>query len=100
MDDYLVVCIDKLKQMVNNFVKKELIERVTIGNMVIMLLYHVDATLFLANNLKDAKNLIRAIEMFYRHVKMSVNSSKMKIMLIKSQNKERPCVFYYNLACI
>mgnify|MGYP000698120891 CR=1 FL=1 len=37
------------------------------------------------------------------HTKLSVNSSKIKIMLVKSQKKDKPCAIMYNnepLECV
>ena len=35
---------------------------------------------------------MRALEVFCMYTKLSINSSKTKIMLVKSQNKGKPCV--------
>ena len=39
---------------------------------------------------------MKALEEFCMHMKMSVNSTKMKIMLVMSQNKDKPCIMYNN----
>ena len=71
--------------MVAKFVKEECVEEVVIANVVIMLLLCVDDIELFANTLGDAQKLMRALEIFDMHIKLSVNSSKTKIMLVKSQ---------------
>ena len=71
--------------MVTKFVEEEGIEEVIIKNIVIMLLlYTDDVVLFVKFNLEDVQKLMRALQMFYKYTKMSVNSSKASIMLVKS----------------
>ena len=83
--------------MVTKFVEEEGIEEVIIKNIVIMLLlYTDDVVLFVKFNLEDVQKLMRALQMFYKYTKMSVNSSKMIIVLMKSQNKEKACIVYNN----
>ena len=38
----------------------------------------------------------KGFEMVYKHLKMGVNSSRTEIILIKTQNKEKPCKVYNN----
>jgi hypothetical protein len=96
------LCIDELEEMVTKFVKEECIEEVAIGNVVIMLLLYADDVMFLANTLGDAQKLMKTLEMFCVHTKLNVNSCKTKIMLVKSQNKDKPCIMYKNepLECV
>ena len=61
--------------------------------MIILFLYADDVLLF-ANTLGDAQNLMKAIKNFCMHTKLSVNSSKTKIMLVKSQRKDESCIMY------
>ena len=65
-------------------VKEEGVEEVTIGYVVIMHLLYVDDIVLFANTLGDAQNLMKALENFCMHGKVNVNSSKTKIMLVKS----------------
>ena len=37
---------------------------------------------------------MRALEQFCTHTKLSVNSSKSEIMLMKRQNKDNSCIMY------
>ena len=50
-----------------------------------MLLLYVDNVLLFVNTLGDAQKLIRELEEFHMHTKLSVNSSKTKDILVKSQ---------------
>ena len=50
--------------------------------------------LVFANTLGDAKKLKKELEEFCMHAKLSVNSSKTKIMLVKIQNNV--CIIYNN----
>ena len=60
------------------------------------MMYH----LLFANTLGDAQNLMKALEYFCIHT--SVNNSKTKIMLVKSQKKDKPYIMYNNepLECV
>ena len=72
--------------MIANFVKKKGIEEVDIRNdIVIVLLLYANYVMFLVNTLGDAQKLMRSLKEFcIMHIKLSVNSSKMNIMLVKS----------------
>ena len=61
-----------------------------------MLRLYVNVVVLFANTLGDAKKLMRVSKTFCMHTKFSVNSSKTKIMLLKSQNKNKPCIMYNN----
>ena len=52
-----------------------------------MLLLYADDVVHLANTLGDAQKLMKALEIFCMHSKLSVNSSKTKTMLVKSRKK-------------
>ena len=39
---------------------------------------------------------MRALEEFYMHSKLSVNSSRTKIMHVQSQTKDKPYIMYNN----
>ena len=82
------LCIDELEEMVAKFVKEECVKEVSIGNVVIMLLLYADDVVFFANTLGDAQKLMKALEIFCMHTKLSVNISKTKIMLVKSQKRD------------
>ena len=79
--------------MIAKFVKKESIEEVVIGNVIIMLLLYADVLLF-AKTLGNALKFKRAL--FFFPCILSVNNSKTKIMLVKSQKKEKPHIIYNN----
>ena len=49
-----------------------------------------------ANTFVDAQKLMRAMEEFGTHTKLSVNGSKTKIMFEKSQNNNKSCIMYNN----
>ena len=57
--------------------------------------------MFFANTLGDTKKLMKALEFFCMHTKLSVDNSKTKIMLVKSQQK-KPCIMDNNepLECV
>jgi hypothetical protein len=78
------LCINELEQMITKFVKDEGIE------YKIKLLFYANDIVLFANNLEDAQKLMKILKRFCIHNKVSVNSSKTKIMLVKSQNKEKP----------
>ena len=52
--------------------------------------------MFFTNTLGDAQNLMRALEDFCIYTKLNANSSKMKIVLVKIQNKDKPYIMYNN----
>ena len=58
--------------------------------------------MFLANTLGDAQKLMKALEKNCMHTKLSVNSSKTKIMLVKSKKRDKSCIMYNNepLECV
>ena len=66
-----------------------------------MLLLNADDVVLFANTLGDTQNLMKALEKIYMHTKLSVNNSKTKIMLVKSQQK-KPCIMDNNepLECV
>ena len=70
--------------MVTKFIKEECVEEVSIGNVVIILLLYADDVVLLANTLGNAQKLMKALEIVFMHTKLSVNSSKTKIMLVKN----------------
>ena len=74
------LCIDELEEMVAKFVKEECVMEVSI-----MFLLYADDVVFFANTLGDAQKLMKALEKNCMHTKLSVNNSKSKIMLVKSQ---------------
>ena len=76
------LCIDELVEVVSKFVKEENIEEVTIGNVFIALLLYT-------NTLEDTQKLMRALEAFCMHIVLSLNGSKINIMLLSSQNNDR-----------
>ena len=67
-----------------------------------MLLLYADDVVCFANTLGDAQKLMKGLENNSRHTKLSVNSSKTKIMLVKSKKKDKPCIMYNNepLDCV
>ena len=88
--------------MVVKFVKEEGVEEVAIGNAFIVLLLYADDVVFFTNILGDAQKLMKASEILCMRTKLSVNNSKTKIMLVKSQKKDKPCIMYNNepLECV
>ncbi|MCO5548233.1 hypothetical protein L7F22_001690 [Adiantum nelumboides] len=86
--------IDELEHMVLEFMQQEGIEEVMIGNAVIMLLLYADDVVLLAHSLEDAQKLMIALENFCLHSGLIVNASKTKVMLVKTLNKEKPCIVY------
>ncbi|MCO5586193.1 hypothetical protein L7F22_040132 [Adiantum nelumboides] len=84
--------IDELEHMVPEFMQQEGIEEVMIGNVVIMLLLYVDDVVLLAHSLEDAQKLMIALENFCLHSGLIVNVSKKKVMLVKTLDKEKPCL--------
>ena len=66
-------------------------KKLSLEDVVIMLLLYVDDVVLFANTLGDTQKLMRALEEFCMHSKLSVNSSKTRSMLVKSQNKDKPC---------
>ena len=73
--------------MVAKFVKEEGVDKVVIGNVVIMLLLYADDVVLFAHTIGDAQKLLKALENIFMHTKSSINGSKTKIMLVKSQEK-------------
>ena len=69
--------------------------------MIILLLYANDVVLF-ANTLGDAQKLMKALEKFCIYTKLGVNSSKTKILLVKIQKRDKPCIIYNSepLECV
>ncbi|MCO5587893.1 hypothetical protein L7F22_041845 [Adiantum nelumboides] len=90
------LCIDQLEQMVFDFMQEEGIEEVTICNAVIMLLLYADDVVLLAHTLEDAQKLMVVLEKFCLHSGLIVNESKTKVMLVKTNHKEKPCIVYNN----
>ena len=89
------LCINELNQMFSKVVKEEGVEEGAIGNVVIMLLLYVDDVVLFANTFGDALKLLRVFEEFA--CILSVNSSKAKIMPMKSpKKKDKPCIMYHN----
>ncbi|MCO5605801.1 hypothetical protein L7F22_059985 [Adiantum nelumboides] len=86
--------IDELEHMVLEFMQQEGIEEVMIGNAVIMLLLYADNVVLLAHSLEDAQKLMIALENFCLHSGLIVNGFKTKVMLVKTLNKEKPCIVY------
>ncbi|MCO5556272.1 hypothetical protein L7F22_009818 [Adiantum nelumboides] len=86
--------IDELEHMVLEFMQQEGIEEVMIGNAVIMLLLYADDVVLLAHSLEDAQKLMITLENFCLHSGLIVNGSKTKVMLVKTLNKEKPCIVY------
>ena len=80
------LCIDELKKMFAKFVK-EGVKEVASGNVVIMLLLYANDVVLFSNIVGDAQKLMNVLEKNYMHTKLSVNNSKTKIMLVKSQKK-------------
>ena len=60
---------------------------------------YVDDIVFFANTSRDAP---KALELFCMHTKLSVNSSQIKMMLVKNQKNDKPCIRYNNepLKCV
>ncbi|MCO5615003.1 hypothetical protein L7F22_069290 [Adiantum nelumboides] len=69
--------------------QQEGIEEVMIRNVMIVLLLYVDNVVLLTHSLEDAQKLMIALKNFYLH-----NGSKTKVMLVKTLNKEKPCIVY------
>jgi len=90
------LCIDQLEQMVLEFMQQEYIEEVTICNVVIMLLLFADDVVLLAHTLEDAQKLMVVLVSFCLHSGLIVNESKTKVMLVKTNHKEKPCIVYNN----
>ena len=67
-----------------------------------MLLLYVDYSLFFANTLEDVQTLVKTLIFFYMRTKLSVNNSKTTIILVKSQEKDKPCIMNNNepLDCV
>ncbi|MCO5608173.1 hypothetical protein L7F22_062379 [Adiantum nelumboides] len=86
--------IDELEHKVIDFMQQEGIEEVMIGNAVIMLLLYADDVGLLAHSLEDAQKLMIALENFCLHSGLIVNGSKTKVMVVKTLNKEKPCIVY------
>ena len=90
-------CVEEGQTIFTKIVNlEECVEEVSIGNIVIMLLLYVDDVVFFANTLEDSQKLMTELENVCMHTKLSVNSSKTKIMLVKGQNKDTPRTMYNN----
>ena len=61
-----------------------------------MLLLYVDDVILLANASGDAQKLMRTLKECFMATKLSVDSSKTYIMLVKSHDKDNPCIMYTN----
>ena len=88
--------IDELEKMVLDSMQDEGIKKVLIGNVVIMLLLYADDVVLLAHEVKDAQRLMQVLEKFCMHSGLSVNVTKTKVMLVKTRDKENPCIVYNN----
>ncbi|MCO5590830.1 hypothetical protein L7F22_044805 [Adiantum nelumboides] len=86
--------IDELEHMVLEFMQQEGIEEVMIENAMVMLLLYADDVVLLAHSLEDAQKLMIALKNFCLHSGLIVNGSKTKVMLVKTLNKEKPCIVY------
>ena len=51
------------------------------------MMLHIDDMVFAANTLEDVQKLIIVLDNFCMLNKLSVNSSKMKVMLVNTLNK-------------
>ncbi|MCO5596586.1 hypothetical protein L7F22_050651 [Adiantum nelumboides] len=87
-------CMRSCSHLVLEFMQQEGIEEVMIGNAVIMLLLYADDVVLLVHSLEDAQKLMIALENFCLHSGLIVNGSKTKVMLVKTLNKEKPCIVY------
>ena len=69
---------------------------------MIMLFLYADDVVFFANTSGDAQKLMKALEKNCMDTRLSVNSSKTKIMLVKSKKRDKPCIMYNNepLKCV
>ena len=56
----------------------------------------IDDVMLFANTLEDAQKLTRALEEFSMRTKLSVNSSKMKMILARNKNKAKLGIIMYN----
>jgi hypothetical protein len=56
----------------------------SLGDVEVMNLLYVDDVVLFANTLEDVQKLMKILERFCMHSKLSVNSSKTEIMLVKS----------------
>ena len=63
----LYLGIEELEQRVDDFVKQEGIEEVTIGNTIIMFLLHLNDVVVLVNTLENAKKLTNLLQNFCMH---------------------------------
>ena len=61
-----------------------------------MLLLYAENVVLLAHTLEDAKKLMMVLENFCLHSGLIVNESKTKVMLVKTNHKEKPCIIYNN----
>ena len=73
---------------------QEGIEEVMIGTFVIMLLLYANDVVLLAHTIEDAQKPMSVLETFFFHSGLIVNTSKTKVMLVKTHNKETPCIVY------
>ena len=86
--------IDELESMIREATSQEGIHEVTIGNAVIMLLLYADDVVLMAHTEEEAQKLMNTLEKFCMHSGLTVNGSKTKVMLVKTHNKEKPCILY------
>ena len=82
--------------MVAKFVKDECVEEVAIRNVVIMLLLYANDVILFAITLGYAQKLMKALEKISMHSKLRVNSSKTKVMIVKSHKNDKSCIMYNN----
>ena len=71
--------------------------------VIMLLLYEDDVVHFCNYSLGDAQKLMKALENISVLIKLSVNRSKTKIMLVMNQSKkDKPCIMYNNdpLECV
>ena len=85
------LCIEELEEMISNF-----------GNVFTMLLLYANDVMPFVNTLGDAQKPLKSLENCCMHTKLSVNISKTKIMVVKRQKSNKPCIIYNNepLKCV
>ncbi|MCO5576362.1 hypothetical protein L7F22_030172 [Adiantum nelumboides] len=76
------------------FMQQEGIEEVMIGNAMNIFLLYADDVVLLVHSLEDAKKLMVALKSFCLHSGLIMNGSKTKVVLVKTLNKEKPCIVY------
>ena len=82
--------------MVAKFIDEKGIEEFVIKDVVIMLLLYANDVVLFAHIFRRCIKLMRPLEEFYMHSKLSVNSSRTKIMFVKSQKEDKPYIMYNN----